>query len=244
MWSKQEGVGQNKFITMSGWAKLCPHARPTETTGLTDADWIDRLRLIRSDNDGPRTFRSLLNHFGYARTALERRPDLAQRRGAARAGRVCSEEDARAELTAAKKLGVALVAPGEAAYPPRLAMLDDAPPLLGMRGAPELQARPMSAIVGSRNACGAGLKFAGQLARDLGDGGFVVISGWRAASISPRIAQRFRPAPLRCRPAGMTGSIRPNTRTFWPPCSSMAARFPKCRSAMCRAPATFHAAIA
>jgi DNA processing protein len=37
--------------------------------------------------------------------------------------------------------------------------------------------RPMIAIVGSRNASGAGLKFAGQLARDLGDAGFVIISG-------------------------------------------------------------------
>src|SRR3954451_2226242 len=99
------------------------HDRP-KPPRLTDADRIDRLRLIRSDNVGPRTFRSLLNHFGDARTALERLPDLAQRGGAARTGRVCSEEDARAELTAAKKLGVALVAPGEAAYPPRLATLD------------------------------------------------------------------------------------------------------------------------
>ena len=77
----------------------------------------------------------------------------------------------------ARKIGVSLVAPEEAAYPPRLATLDDAPPLLGVRGAPEVMARPMIAIVGSRNASGAGLKFAGQLARDLGDAGFVVISG-------------------------------------------------------------------
>lgn len=35
----------------------------------------------------------------------------------------------------------------------------------------------MIAIVGSRNASSAGLKFASQLARDLGDAGFVVISG-------------------------------------------------------------------
>src|SRR5438477_4728780 len=35
----------------------------------------------------------------------------------------------------------------------------------------------MIAIVGSRNASGAGLKFAGQLARDLGDAGFIIISG-------------------------------------------------------------------
>jgi DNA processing protein len=37
--------------------------------------------------------------------------------------------------------------------------------------------RPMIAIVGSRNASGAGLKFAGVLARDLGEAGFVIASG-------------------------------------------------------------------
>jgi DNA processing protein len=37
--------------------------------------------------------------------------------------------------------------------------------------------RPMIAIVGSRNASGAGLKFAGLLARELGEAGFVIISG-------------------------------------------------------------------
>jgi DNA processing protein len=147
------------------------------TTHLTDAQRIDWLRLIRSDNVGPRTFRSLVNHFGSAKLALERLPDLARRGGAARAGRICSEDDARGELAASKRLGVNLVAPGEAGYPPRLATLDDAPPLLGVRGALEVLMRPMIAIVGSRNASGAGLKFAGALARDLGDAGFVIVSG-------------------------------------------------------------------
>ena len=153
------------------------HDRPPSAPCLTDADRIDRLRLIRSDNVGPRTFRSLLDHFGDARTALARLPDLARRGGAGRAGRICSEDEARAELAASQRLGVSLMASGEAGYPPRLAMIDDAPPLLGVRGAPDVLMRPMIAIVGSRNASGAGLKFAGQLARDLGDAGFVVISG-------------------------------------------------------------------
>ena len=144
---------------------------------LTDAERIDRLRLIRSDNVGPRTFNSLLHHFGNARAALERLPDLARRGGADRAARICSEADARTELAAGQKLGVSLLAPDEAGYPPRLAMLDDAPPLLGLRGALEVSMRPMIAIVGSRNASGAGLKFAGQLARDLGEAGFVIVSG-------------------------------------------------------------------
>ncbi len=146
-------------------------------TQLTDAERVDWLRLIRSDNVGPRTFRSLLNHFGSARAALARLPELARRGGAARAARILSEDDARDELAASRQMGVSLVASGEAGYPPRLATLDDAPPLLGIRGAVETLMRPMIAIVGSRNASGAGLKFAGQLARDLSDAGFVIASG-------------------------------------------------------------------
>ncbi len=149
----------------------------SQTKHLTDAQRIDWLRLIRSDNVGPRTFRSLVNHFGSARAALERLPDLARRGGASRHQRICSEEDARAEIAASEQLGVSLVAPGEAGYPPRLAILDDAPPLLGVRGGHQVLMRPMIAIVGSRNASGAGLKFASQLARDLGDAGFVIVSG-------------------------------------------------------------------
>ena len=158
------------------------------TTHLTDAQRIDWLRLIRSDNVGPRTFRSLINHFGSARTALERLPDLARRGGADRPGRICSEEDARAELAASSKIGVSLLAPDETGYPPRLATLDDAPPLLGVRGAEAALMRPMIAIVGSRNASGAGLKFAGSLARDLGDAGFVIDSGLARGRAAHRAA--------------------------------------------------------
>src|ERR1019366_9217399 len=147
---------QNELITPSGWAKLRAGGRmdtkTPSTTHLTDAQRIDWLRLIRSDNVGPRTFRSLINHIGSAHTALERLPDLARRGGAARPGRICSEEDARAELAASKRIGVTLVAPGENGYPPRLAVLDDAPPLLGVRGALEMLMRPIIAVVGSRNA--------------------------------------------------------------------------------------------
>ncbi len=147
------------------------------TQAITEADRIDRLRLIRSDNVGPRTFRSLLGHFGSARLALERLPELARRGGAARSGRICSADEAWAELTASQRFGVSWLAPGEDGYPARLATLDDAPPLLAVRGDLASLMRPMIAIVGSRNASGAGLKFAGQLARELGEAGFVIISG-------------------------------------------------------------------
>jgi DNA processing protein len=78
---------------------------------LTDAERINRLRLIRSDNVGPRTFRSLMDHCGSTREALD------------------------------------------------------------------TLMRPMIAIVGSRNASGAGLKFASALAREVGEAGSIIISG-------------------------------------------------------------------
>ena len=46
---------------------------------LTDEQRLDWLRLIRSDNVGPRTFRTLLNHCGGARAALDALPELARR---------------------------------------------------------------------------------------------------------------------------------------------------------------------
>ena len=151
--------------------------KTSSTTQLSDAQRVDWLRLIRSDNVGPRTFRSLIHHFGSARAALQRLPELARRGGADRPGRICSEQDAQAELAASQRIGLRLVASGEAGYPPRLSEIDDAPPLLGIRGAPEVLMRPVIAIVGSRNASGAGLKFAGTLARELSEAGFVIVSG-------------------------------------------------------------------
>jgi DNA processing protein len=48
---------------------------------LTDEQRLDWLRLIRSENVGPRTFRALVNQFGGASAALEALPDLARRGG-------------------------------------------------------------------------------------------------------------------------------------------------------------------
>jgi DNA processing protein len=144
---------------------------------LTDEQRLDWLRLIRSPNVGPRTFRTLVNHFGGARAALEALPSLARRGGGSGAMQVCARADAEREIAAAEKLGVALVALGEPGYPARLQMIDDAPPLVAIRGQAAALALPMVAVVGSRNASGAGMKFTQRIARELGEAGFAVVSG-------------------------------------------------------------------
>jgi DNA processing protein len=56
-------------------------------------------------------------------------------------------------------------------------MIDDAPPLISVRGPIEVLKLPGVAIVGSRNASAAGAKFASHIARELGEAGFVTVSG-------------------------------------------------------------------
>ncbi|MGB3580782.1 MAG: DNA-protecting protein DprA, partial [Roseiarcus sp.] len=51
---------------------------------LTDQQRFDWLRLTRSENVGPRTFRALITNCGGARAALKALPDLARRGGATR----------------------------------------------------------------------------------------------------------------------------------------------------------------
>src|SRR5262249_45066405 len=126
---------------------------------------------------GPRACRALVNHYGGARAALAALPDPARRGGASRAARVHSRQDAERELKAAKALGVAFAALGEPDYPPRLQMIDDAPPLLAVRGQTAVLHLPAVAVVGGRHAPPAGLRFAERLARDLGAAGFAVVSG-------------------------------------------------------------------
>ena len=148
-----------------------------ERTRLTDEERLDWLRLIRSENVGPRTFRALLDHFGSAGAALDALPDLARRGGTMRPIRTCSRAEAEREFSAAHDLGIVMIGLTEPDYPPALAVIADPPPLLALRGKPAALARPAVAIVGARNASAAGQKIAQRLAHDIGEAGYVIVSG-------------------------------------------------------------------
>ncbi|MEY9781630.1 DNA-processing protein DprA [Sinorhizobium fredii] len=146
-------------------------------TVLTERQRIAWLRLIRSDNVGPATFRDLVNHFGSAEAALEALPDLSRRGGADRPFRIASMADAERELEAAHRFGAVFVGIGETDYPPALREIDGAPPLLAMKGNLQAASRPSLGVVGSRNASVSGAKFAAMIARDAGAAGYVISSG-------------------------------------------------------------------
>ena len=144
---------------------------------LTDQQRFDWLRLTRSENVGPRTFRALTTNCGGVAAALKALPELARRGGAKRPIRIASVEEIEKELIAARKLGVRFVALGEPDYPPALQEIDSAPPILALRGQAAVLRKAAVAIVGSRNASAAGLTFAERLARGVGQAGFVIVSG-------------------------------------------------------------------
>lgn len=144
---------------------------------LTDRQRIAWLRLIRSDNVGPATFRDLINHFGSAEAALSMLPELSARGGASRTIRIASVEEAEREIDTASRFGAHFLGIGEPDYPPALRQIDGAPPLLAVKGDLQIATRPSVGVVGSRNASISGAKFAAGIARDLGRAGYSVTSG-------------------------------------------------------------------
>nr|AID69675.1 DNA processing chain A [uncultured organism] len=144
---------------------------------LTDRQKLAWLRLIRSDNVGPATFRDLINHFGSAESALEHLPELSRRGGAGRAIRIASLAEAETEMEAAIKFGAIFVGIGEPDYPPALRRIDGAPPLIAACGDLALATRHTVGMVGSRNASISGSKMAARLSREIGNAGYVIASG-------------------------------------------------------------------
>lgn len=149
-----------------------PHAAGTR---LNDAQRRAWLRLIRTEQVGPVTFRELLGHFGSAEAALDAVPELAARSG--RSLRIYPADAADREFAAAEAIDARFVALGEPDYPTWLRAVDGAPPLLAIRGDAACLTRPVVAIVGSRNASAAGRKIAMLLANGLGGHDIVIASG-------------------------------------------------------------------
>ena len=144
---------------------------------LTEKQRIAWLRLIRSANVGPSTFRDLIHHYGSAEAALAALPELSQRGGSTRAIRIADERDAVRELEAAHRFGARFVGIGEPDYPPALREIDGAPPLLAVKGNMSVATRPAIGMVGSRNASISGAKFTAMIARTCGEAGYGVVSG-------------------------------------------------------------------
>jgi DNA processing protein len=137
---------------------------------------LNRLRLVRSRRVGPATYLRLMAEHGHAEAALAALPGIAKdagrdglrplprgRRGGGAEGRRAARRDAPVP-------GRRGLSGGAGAHPRRAADPLGAGRYLAL-------ARPCLAIVGTRNASALGARMARRLARDLGEAGFVVVSG-------------------------------------------------------------------
>ncbi len=144
---------------------------------LSDDERCAWLQLIRSENVGPATFHQLISHFGSASEALVALPELSQRGGLKRPLRLYPKRNAQRHLIAAAAMGAKFVAMVEPDYPQLLRHIEHPPPLVCLKGRPDVLAAPTLAIVGARNASVAGRKLARQIAAGLGRRGHTIISG-------------------------------------------------------------------
>lgn len=144
---------------------------------LSERQRLAWLRLIRTPNVGPASFRDLINKFGSAETALEMLPELMASTGAKRSVRIPSATDAEIEIDRATQFGARFVCIGEPDYPPLLKFISHPPPVLAIAGDASVFKLPAIAIVGARNASLAGIKIAKTLAGELGREGYSIISG-------------------------------------------------------------------
>ncbi|MFN0131235.1 MAG: DNA-processing protein DprA [Phycisphaerales bacterium] len=149
-------------------------------------DLIDLLRLTLTPGLGPILISRLIKQFGSPAEALSRSPrDLERVKGigpaksaSIAAGIKQSADLAQAELALADRLGIRLMVLADPDYPPLLASIPDAPPILYVRGEikPDADQYPV-AIVGSRDATAYGIEQAERFAGVLARSGLTIVSG-------------------------------------------------------------------
>ena len=144
---------------------------------LSQAEKIARLRLIRTENVGPVTFKQLINRYKTAERAIEILPELAKRGGRKKPLVACPMSKINKELEDLDKHDGTLIVLGDTLYPTPLAVTEDAPPVMMALGHIHLLEKSSFAIVGARNASVVGLKVATSFATKLGQAGYVISSG-------------------------------------------------------------------
>ena len=131
-------------------------------------DRLALLRLARAEGVGPVAFRRLLTRHPDPEAALRTLPAGA---------RVPTGSALLREADALDRAGGRFLLLDEPDYPPSLAAMHDAPPVLAVLGDVALLAARAVAIVGARNASANGRRIAELLAAELARAGVVVVSG-------------------------------------------------------------------
>lgn len=138
---------------------------------------IDILRLIRSENVGPRTFWSLIKLFGSS-TAIENIQEFSLRGRRSKSEKVFSQSEASKELELLAKNNAKMITYKSLEYARLLLEIFNCLPILSYKGNIGLLSHEgCLAIVGARNASVNGRAFAAKIAKELTDADYIMVSG-------------------------------------------------------------------
>lgn len=139
---------------------------------------INILRLIRSENVGPRTFMQLINVFGSASEALDNIAEFSLRGGRSKPIKVFSKASAKQELELLEKNGAKIISYKDPLYSELLKEIPDFPPILSYKGnIALLNSKKTISIVGARNSSINSRSFATNLSSKLVELGYITVSG-------------------------------------------------------------------
>lgn len=147
------------------------------TPPATDEERISWVQLWRTDNIGPMSFFTLLNHYKTAQNALSSLPYHAQRGGTKTSFKPYPREKAEQEFIKMGKIGGKHVFYGDPSYPTLLTHIPDPAPVLTIKGRLDLLHKPSIGLVGARNASLNGKVFAQNLSKEISQNGYNIVSG-------------------------------------------------------------------
>ncbi|MDR1337642.1 MAG: DNA-processing protein DprA [Rickettsiales bacterium] len=147
------------------------------------SDLFDKLLILRTPGIGPAKFAELINRFG----------------GAAAAAEFLAHDDSfkdgiYKEIERAEALGIKYLCDDDELYPSNLRAVKHHPPVLTVRGNMDVFSKPRVAMVGTRHATGAGMRFVSDTAQTFADNGYAVISGMAMGTDSAAHAGALRAA--------------------------------------------------
>ena len=175
-----------------------------QTQIMSNEQRRDWLHLIRSDRVGPIIFYKLLEQFG---------------------------TDAEAKIEQITAAGAILVTRGESDYPPLLARIEDAPPLLFVIEHLHLLRKKAVGIIGTRNASLNVHRIAASFTGTFGEVGYLVSSGMARGIDRSAHEGALNTSTVLVRASGADVVIPRKTKNFMSASLKPVSSFPKCRSA-------------
>jgi len=145
-------------------------------TIISNQEKINWLRLARSKNIGSVTFNNIISLYKTASNAIKFLPDMIKKNNANIV--LSSEKSAINELEKTKKFGGDIILKCESDYPVNLKYIKNAPPVISVIGNLQLlNHNKKFAIVGARNASINSCKLAYNIAKNLSNHEYAIVSG-------------------------------------------------------------------